>query len=99
MSTEQILERLRSSANEIAETYHARVTAIFGSYARREQRRGSDLDLLYEVLDKEKFGFLEACGLEDFILLNVDVPSVDLVDRAYLNPIVELEIQDELVYV
>ena len=99
MSTEQIIERLRATKVEIAKGYNANVLAVFGSYARREQHEGSDLDLLYEVLDKDRFGLKEICDLEDYILSQLSVPSVDLVNKDYLNPVVQLEIERDLLYV
>ena len=99
MSTDRIIEQLRASKDEIAQAYHAKVVAVFGSYARQDQHEKSDLDLLYEVIDRDKFGFLEACGLEEYILSQLSVPSVDLVDKDYLNPVVQLEIQKDLLYV
>ena len=99
VSTDRIIEQLRASKDEIAQAYHAKVVAVFGSYARQDQHEKSDLDLLYEVIDRDKFGFLEACGLEEYILSQLSVPSVDLVDKDYLNPVVQLEIQKDLLYV
>ncbi|MBU1622413.1 MAG: nucleotidyltransferase domain-containing protein, partial [Nanoarchaeota archaeon] len=37
---------------------------IFGSYARGEQKKKSDLDLLIEVKKKSKFSLFDLVGLE-----------------------------------
>lgn len=64
MTGQQIIHQLRSSEDRIASEYHANILAILGSYARGDQKAGSDLDLLYEVTDRSKFGLREIDGLE-----------------------------------
>ena len=99
MTRSNIIDLLRSRNREIKERFHAEITAIFGSYARDEQTEESDLDVLYRINDTDRFGLVEIDGLELYIKDLVDVPAVDLVNEKYVNPIIELEIGNELVYV
>lgn len=47
--TEEILSALRRARPELAERFGVKRLAIFGSYARGEQREDSDVDILVEV--------------------------------------------------
>ncbi len=99
MTRKQIIEQLRSSEDRISSDYHARSLAIFGSYARGDQKVESDLDILYEVTDRSKFGLLEIDGLESYLKKHLSIDAIDLVDKQYVNPIIEIEIEDDLVCV
>jgi predicted nucleotidyltransferase len=99
MTGSNILELLRQSNAEMNDRFYAEVTAIYGSYARGEQSSDSDLDVLYKVKQPDKFGLLEIDGLENYIKDLLKVTSVDLVNEDYVNPIIQLEIENELMYV
>ena len=73
--------------------------AIFGSYARGDQSEDSDLDVLYRLDADARFGIVEYDALENFIKEVIGIPSVDLVNEKYINPIIEIEIENELEYV
>ena len=47
MSKSEIKDRIRKNA-DIAKKYGIKSLAIFGSYARGEEREGSDIDILVE---------------------------------------------------
>ncbi len=99
MTKDEILRRLRNNKVDIKDKFHAEILAIFGSYAREEQSAESDVDVLYRLDDNNQFGLLEIDGLENYLKSLFEVSTVDLVNEKYLNPIVQLEIQDELSYV
>ncbi len=99
MTSPHLLELLRKSNAEIKNRFHAEITAIYGSYARGEQSPDSDLDILYRVDNPEKFGLVEIDGLENYLKALVKVSSIDLVNEEYVNPIIQLEIENDLMYV
>jgi predicted nucleotidyltransferase len=55
---------LRQHEQELEEKYKVKKIGIFGSYARGEQREGSDIDIVVEF--KEPVGFLFV-HLADFL--------------------------------
>jgi uncharacterized protein len=71
----EALIRLRPIVLRVAKRYGARDVRVFGSFARGEQRRSSDLDLLVEM--PEGSTLLDLSGLkldlEDAIRRKVDV--------------------------
>ena len=65
----------------LAERYGVKVVGLFGSYAREDQERGSDVDLLVEIL--RPVSLLELVGAElhlsDALGIKVDlVPKRDV---------------------
>jgi predicted nucleotidyltransferase len=87
-----ILER----KDAIKEKFKAEVVGIFGSYARGEEKKGSDIDVLV------RFGggasLFELVGLGDYLedLFGV---YVDVVSERALHPMMKDEVLRELVLV
>ncbi len=99
MINSNLLKLIRENNYSIKQRFHAEIVAIYGSYARGEQSPDSDLDILYRIDNPDKFGLLEIDGLENYLKDLVNVPAVDLVNEKYVNPIIQLEIENDLVYV
>jgi predicted nucleotidyltransferase len=75
--------RLRASIRRIAELHGAGNVRVFGSFARGEQRSGSDLDLFVELP--------KHCSLLDVARLKVELEgvvrrSVDVIPEDSLKP-------------
>ncbi len=89
-----LINTLRAHLPALRERYSVRSFAIFGSYARGEARKGSDLDLLVE--------FDRAPSLFRFIELELSLSDllgikVDLVMKDALKPAIGRRILSELV--
>jgi uncharacterized protein len=87
-----ILER----KNEIKEKFKAEIVGIFGSYARGEEKEGSDIDVL--VRFGEGASLFELVGLGDYLEDLFGVP-VDVVSERALHPLMKDEVLRELVLV
>ena len=96
----QTVENLKATLalhkEELKEKFKVKEIGIFGSYARREQNKKSDVDVLvtfYETIDL--FTFVE---LENYLsdLLGV---KVDLVMKEGIKPRLKERILSEAVYV
>lgn len=87
---------LRQHLPNLAEEYHVRSLGVFGSYVRRQQSPGSDLDLL--VVFDEPPGLLKFIELENYLtdLLGI---RVDLVMKDSLKPMIGKQILSEVVQV
>ena len=67
-------------------TKHGIVRAgIFGSYARGEQKKNSDVDILIEPPIDRKFSLLDLSGLK-IELKEVLKRNVDLISYKYIHP-------------
>lgn len=77
-----IITTIRQHRDILEEKYGIAVVGIFGSRVRREERQGSDIDLLVEIL--KSVSLLELVGAEIYLsdLLGL---KVDLVPRRSLR--------------
>ena len=71
----EIPETLSSLKAEARERFKAEIKGIFGSYARGEQREGSDLDVLVEF--SEGANLLHLTGLADFLEEKLHLKNVN----------------------
>ena len=95
-SIDEIKSVLVEHKRELRERFHVKEIGVFGSFVRKEQKRGRDVDVLvdfFETIDLFKFVELENYLSE---LLGV---KVDLVMKGALKPRLEERILSEAVYV
>ena len=78
----------------LSERYGVSVVGVFGSYVRGEERSGSDLDLLADIL--KSISLLELIGAEQYLSEELGV-KVDLVPKRSLREELKEEILNETV--
>lgn len=92
---QEIAMTLSKHKHRLFAEYPIKSLAIFGSYARREQKKDSDLDLLVEFNDKIGIRFIDlADELEKLIGFKVDLVSRKGIKDKYYE-----RIQSDLTYV
>ena len=99
MNKEQIIQRLKDSKEALEVGFFISEIGLFGSYSTDASNKNSDVDLIYQVKKGKRLGFKEIYTLEKFIKDLLEVEKVDLVDQAYVNPIIENEIKKTVIYV
>ena len=73
---EQILRTLSENKDRLQATFKVRRIALFGSYARGDQREDSDVDILVEVDPSIGLDFVTLCEtIENLLGTHVDVVS------------------------
>lgn len=87
---------LSQHRDELQHKFKVRKIGIFGSFVRKEQRKGSDTDILVE--------FAEPVSLFDFMDLERYLEKlihnkVDLVSKKALKPYIGKHILSEVIYV
>jgi len=88
-STEQILNILRNRKLELEKKYPISELALFGSYARGDNREDSDIDILVDFNGRIGIEFITlAQELEDIFNSKVDLVSRKGIKPQYL-PFVE----------
>ena len=92
---DDILTLLKEELPNLRRDYGVDTLAVFGSYARGEQKEDSDVDILVEFV--ETVDFIEFMRLE-FHLTDVLGIKVDLVTPDALRPIMRDEIMESAVY-
>jgi predicted nucleotidyltransferase len=93
-SFEQLTELLRQQMPLLSERYRVKTLSMFGSYAGREQRPDSDLDLL--VTFDQLPSLLKFIELENYLTDTLGV-KVDLVMPDALKPRIGQRILSEVV--
>lgn len=90
----RFIKALKRYKDYLRQEYKVREVGIFGSYAKNEQNRGSDLDVLVEFYEPVGLGYFELKDfLEDVLKINVD-----LVTKMGIKPQVKDKILKEVIY-
>jgi uncharacterized protein len=86
----EILEILQKEKPELMRRYGLKRLALFGSYAREDQREESDVDILVEIERPIGLGFVElADRLEDALGIRTEVVSRRAIKPRYWEIIKE----------
>ncbi len=93
---DRIKKVLKKNKRNLRQEFKVKGLGVFGSYARGEQKRDSDVDILVE--------FIETPGLFDYMktenyLSDLLKKRVDLVMKGSLKPALGRNIMREVVYV
>ncbi|NUM73743.1 nucleotidyltransferase family protein [candidate division KSB1 bacterium] len=92
---EQILRLLRDQQLEIKQRYKAEVKGLFGSVARGEAQRESDLDLLVDF--DEEADLFDYVGLSQYLEEKLK-RKIDLVPRRSLREEIKAKVLEEAIY-
>ena len=95
ITKEEILKSLAEGKNELQRRFQVRSLALFGSYARGEQRSDSDVDILVDVDPSIGLDFVTLADRIEKILGT----HVDLVSTRAVNKKAWEFIKPELIYV
>ena len=92
---DEIRRKLAQCKPELESGFQVKEIGIFGSYARGEQKKSSDLDILVEF--EEAPGLFKFLKLEDRLKTILKV-KVDLVMKSALKPQIGKRILGEVIY-
>lgn len=81
----------------LKEHYQVETIGFFGSYAREEQNKNSDIDILVEFTDSNSIDLFDFIELEDFLSKQLGV-KVDLATKKALKPLIKEQILKETIY-
>ena len=90
----RFIKALKRYKDYLRQKYKVREMGIFGSYAKNEQKRGSDLDILVEFYEPVGLGYFE---LKDFLEDMLKI-KVDLVTKMGIKPQLKDKILKEVIY-
>lgn len=80
----------------LKESYNVCNVGIFGSYARGDYNKKSDIDIMVEFL--RPIGFFDFIRLEEFLSNKIGI-RVDLVTRRALKRVIKKDILKETIYI
>ncbi len=84
---------IKEHRSEIRQMFKAEVIGIFGSYARGEEKAGSDVDILVNFDDGATL--FDLVGLGDYLEEMLGIP-VDVVSMRALHPMMRDDVLREL---
>jgi hypothetical protein len=96
MNREQIIATLRAHQVELRRR-GVRHAALFGSVARGEGTRASDIDILIELDPQAPVGLFEYVGIAQY-LGDLFSSRVDVANRSSLKPLVRASVERDAVY-
>ncbi len=99
MNKVEILEKLKESKGILEKNFSITRIGLYGSYAKGEETADSDIDILYELKTGKPEGIMDVYNIEKFFKQLLFGKEVDLVNAKYVNPIIENEIVNSIIYV
>lgn len=96
MSKKQIIKQLNLELPKLNQEYHVKKLGIFGSVARGDAKKSSDVDLLVEF--SSPIGFFEFIRLENHLSKKLR-RKVDLTTKRALKSAIKESILSEVIYV
>jgi len=98
MSKEIIIKKLSQELSSLKSQYPIKELGIFGSVARGDDTKKSDVDILVEFNKNHNMGLFEFVGLEQDLSALLG-KKVDLVMKSGLKPAIKKYILKEVIYV
>ena len=96
MTKNNILEYLKDHKQEFANRFGITKLGLFGSYARNEEHKDSDIDLIIDIEAKDIYE--KKIELKKILEKNFNT-KVDIAREKYLKPLARKEILKEVCYV
>ena len=93
---EKIKAVIRNHAKDLKQNYHVKNIGIFGSFARGDSHKNSDVDILVEL--SQPVSFFDFVDIEDY-LKKILKRKVDVVTKNALKQAIKDDILAETVYV
>jgi len=95
----KILFKLSHLKPILNEEFNIEKIGLFGSFATENYNENSDIDILFELKGDEILSLRSNQKLEELFIKEFQTHKIDLVNKKYLNPIIEQFIKDKIVYV
>jgi len=98
MTSNQIITFLKQNKENFLKKYNIATITLFGSYARGENRKDSDIDILYSLQEGYKLTFDKYIEFENELKKAFNT-KIDLINEKKLNPLIKIEAQKDFIYV
>ena len=95
---EEVLEFLRTHFDDLHRNFHVKEMALFGSFARGEEKEGSDIDLIVEFEEGTEEIYRIKSEMRAYLQTRLQRP-VDLARKKYLKPFAKEAILRDAIYI
>jgi predicted nucleotidyltransferase len=95
--SQDIKSELQKLKPILKERYQVETIGFFGSYARLEQNKKSDVDILVEFTEPNNIDLFDFIELEEFLSNQLGI-KVDLATKKALKPLIKDQILKETIY-
>ena len=100
MTKNTILNYLKNKKDELHLKYGITSLGLYGSYARDEATKSSDIDIFYERDSSfELDSGLEFMNIDKKLANDLNVSKVDFVSLSFMNPIIKHYAKKDFIYV
>lgn len=99
MNKQKIIAYLKSKKETFKEQYGIIDIGLYGSYARDEATKDSDVDIFYSTNEKFSMGFLEFDSFIDKIKKELHIQKIDFVNLDSMQPIIKHYAKQDFIYV
>jgi predicted nucleotidyltransferase len=93
-----IKQKIASNKEYLLETYGVEEIGVFGSFARGDYKKDSDIDIAIELNQKVPVGLFEFAGMQ-FHLEDLLNKKVDLVIKSSIKPLIKDRILSQLIVI
>jgi predicted nucleotidyltransferase len=94
----EILDFLSENKNELLSKYHLSNIGLFGSFARDEATKNSDIDIIFDFKENISDIYTVKTALKKYLSETFN-RSVDLAREKYLKPYAKKQILQDAIYV
>ena len=95
---EEILNFLIANKSELLSKYHLSKIGLFGSFSRGEERKDSDVDIIFDFKDGVFDVYQIKSSLKKYLSSSFN-RSIDLAREQYLKPYAKKQILRDAIYV
>ena len=95
---EEILRFLKQNSELLKNRFHVTKVGLFGSFARDEQTKESDIDLLIELEKNTKNIYDLKLSLKEFLSKKLG-KNIDIAREKYIKPYAKKYILKDVIYV
>ncbi|MEP6628073.1 MAG: nucleotidyltransferase domain-containing protein [Ginsengibacter sp.] len=93
-STQHIIDTIRNEESFLKDRYFIKHIDLYGSYAKKQQHPGSDIDLLYTTIPNGNMTLARLKSIEGYLSQLLGIEKIELVSKQSINPVVAKNIEN-----
>jgi predicted nucleotidyltransferase len=91
--THHIIETIRNEKTYLQTRYFIAHLDLYGSYAKKQQKPGSDIDILYTTIPNGDMTLARLKSIETYLSGLLQIEKIELVSSKSVNPVIAKDIE------